>query len=67
MMKDERVQDTNLKQKPEYVFIKLNCGTSFVDVRCPQAIVDYNHHMGGIDLGDSTGTTIRYNEIPQVL
>jgi len=25
---------------------------SIVDVRCPQAMVDYNRHMGGVDLGD---------------
>ena len=25
---------------------------STVDVTCPQAIVDYNAHMGGVDLGD---------------
>ena len=30
---------------------------SIIDVRCPQAIVDYNRHMGGIVLGDSTGAT----------
>ena len=31
---------------------------SIIDVRCPQAIVDYNCHMGGVDLGDQY--TIRY-------
>ena len=25
---------------------------SIIDVRCPQAIVEYNCHMGGVDLGD---------------
>jgi len=33
---------------------------SIVDVRCPQAIVDYNCHMGGIVLRDQYRATIRY-------
>ena len=25
---------------------------SKISVQCPQAIVDYNQHMGGVDIGD---------------